>query len=434
MFTKYYKELKNNPFYKELEGEGIILFKGKTFKAVNTPLGYLTFEDSDKYIMIKDIQFDSPRGYYLLMEKLSIIFLHNPKDMMYQEHVYTYKTPRLFKVGTMPTGEHNLITDVAGVTVGHARVNNTGFTYISEANDDVFKKKCIGAMYCYNGFGKTMGSLQVKELGTIETPIVLTNTLDIPLAASCLIKDALKENPEIGTLTGTVNPIVGECNDGTLNSIRNRELTEADYEKARDSKSIFFDQGAVGAGSGMSCLGFKGGIGSASRTFAVDNRIYTLGVLVNSNFGGKSSLNILGKPYGEELDMKPYMDKGSIMVVVATDLPVSSRQLERIIKRAEIGIGRTGSYAGNGSGDVMIGFTTANRIDHYNKAFTNFTFISDNVIDSAFRACADATEEAVLNSLMYATDTVSENGVKKKESLFNKLEDFDEIMGEASYE
>ena len=328
---------------------------------------------------------------------------------------------RLIKIGLIPTGKLNNICDVEGVMVGHSTINNetnkTGITTILPHSGNLFTNKVVGASYVYNGFGKSIGLVQVDELGIIETPIVLTNTLSVGRVSDTLITYMLKDNPEIGRSTSTINPLVLECNDGSINDIQNRVLTESNLFESIKNATKEFEQGGVGAGTGMKCHGFKGGIGSSSRVLEIDNEKYTVGVLVNSNFGSSngSDLVINGKHMGtliKDYNNKQEEDKGSIIVVVATDIPLDSRQLKRVAKRAELGIARTGSYAGNGSGDIMIAFSTKNIVEHNpNKAISSVLRFNDNYINKVFKAVVDATEEAVLNSMLYAKETKSYNNV-----------------------
>ena len=243
----------------------------------------------------------------------------------------------------------------------------------------------------------------------------------------------LKDNPEIGVTTSTVNPLVLECNDGTINQTQNRVITDEDVFNAINNAKSDFEQGSVGAGTGMRCQGFKSGIGSSSRIVKIKEKEYVLGVLVNSNFGrsnGKDlifkgrSLGALIKDYNLEMEK----DKGSIIVVIATNAPLDNRQLKRIAARAIIGIGKTGSYGGNGSGDVFVAFSTTNNVKHYNeKVEEQVLRISDNFIDVFFDAVIDATEEAVLNSLLYSKGMQSYNG-KQFKSLMEYKDLFEDLL------
>jgi len=324
------------------------------------------------------------------------------------------------EIGTLKTGELNAITDVAGVTVGQVTLSGgnmqTGVTAIKPHQGDLFHEKLIASSHVINGFGKTMGTIQLAELGVLETPIVLTNTLNVGTAANAVIEYMLEKNEDIGRTTGTVNPIVGECNDMFLNDVRGRFVKEEHVRRALDETGEEFEEGAVGAGRGMLCYSLKGGIGSASRMIELTNARYTIGVLVLSNFGMLSDLTVGGKPIGKKLKIQilqslDEQDKGSVMIVVATDLPVSERQLNRILKRSVTGLSRTGSIITNGSGEIVLGFSTANKIPH-NKPSQALTIetIHEEDIDEAFRAVGEATEEAVLNSLITAEAVVGRDG------------------------
>lgn len=324
------------------------------------------------------------------------------------------------EIGRFKTGPRNAITDVEGVTVGHVTLSEgtsqTGVTAILPHQGNVFKEKLIASSHVINGFGKTMGTIQMKELGTLETPILLTNTLAVGVAADTLVDYMLEQNPEIGRTTGTVNPIIGECNDMFLNDIRAKFVKREHVFEALENTSSEFEEGAVGAGTGMLCYSLKGGIGSASRMMELGHGNYTLGVLVLSNFGILSDLLVKGKAVGQELKealLGPYKeeDKGSIMIIVATDLPVSERQLNRILKRSVAGLSRTGSIITNGSGEIVIGFSTATRIPHEKpEQPLVISQIHEEDLDIAFRAIGEATEEAVLNSLVTAEAVKGRDG------------------------
>lgn len=316
-------------------------------------------------------------------------------------------------IGTLKKGKKNLITDVQGVKVGHVTLNDgdikTGVTAILPHEGNVFKEKVMAASYVLNGFGKSMGLLQIDELGSIETPIIMTNTLSIGVAATGLIKYMLKQNDDIGIKTGTVNCVVTECNDGQLNDIRGLHVKEEHIFEAIGNAAEDFQEGAIGSGTGMSCLGVKGGIGSSSRIVELDNKEYVIGAIVMSNFGNKGDLIISGQNIGkkiEEIDLKE-KEKGSIIIVIATDIPLNERQLKRVAKRSSIGIARTGSHMGNGSGDICLAFTTANKLKHYSDVdIIDTKMIYDNNIDIVFRGAIEAVEEAVISSLYHADTTI----------------------------
>ncbi len=322
-------------------------------------------------------------------------------------------------IGRMLPGKLNSITDVDGIKVGHITLNSgeikTGVTALLPHSGNLFKEKVMASSYVINGFGKSMGLIQIDELGTIESPIVLTNTLSIGTAFDGVLDYILEENQDIGTTTGTINPIVCECNDGYLNSIRKRVVEKSHVLEAIKKADVEFEEGSVGAGTGMCCLGVKGGIGTASRVIPLDNKKYILGSLVLSNFGIGEELLINGIKAGEKIKSllskrSEEGDKGSIIMIIATDIPLSERQLKRVCKRAVVGLSRTGSFIGNGSGDIVIGFSTANKVSHYEEnAICDMKILSDNKIDLVFNAAAESIEEAILNSLICADTTLGRN-------------------------
>lgn len=315
--------------------------------------------------------------------------------------------------GVMPRGARNLISDVPGVTVGHSTIhkedNHTGVTVILPCGDNIFKNKRIGAAYVHNGYGKTLGTIQMQELGTLETPIALTNTLNVGSVHDALVEYTLTRCKQEGTVCVSVNAVVGECNDSSLNDIARRVVTAAHVEAAIQAARPDFEEGSIGAGTGTLCYGFKGGIGSASRILEIGGRQFTLGVLVQSNYGSTADFVVNGRPVGREVlermkekDFTPaQIDKGSIMVVLATDLPVTSRQLQRIARRAGAGLARTGSFIGHGSGEIMLAFSTAPALSG-DEAFESRLQVREELLDTAFRAAAEATNEAVLSSMLHA--------------------------------
>ena len=331
-------------------------------------------------------------------------------------------------IGQLPTGKLNSLGDVKGVKVGHVTLSDgpmkTGVTAIIPHGGNIFKEKLIAQSHVINGFGKTIGTIQIEELGTLETPIILTNTLSVGVCAQGLVDYMLKQNPDIGRDTGTVNPVVAECNDMYLNDIRAGYVKKEHVTQALEDATEEFEEGAVGAGTGMSCFGLKGGIGSSSRIIEYPHGSYTIGVLVLSNFGKTEDFLLNGVRIGPDIKAKiaheAIEDKGSIIFIVATDLPLSERQLKRVIKRTSAGLARTGSYYGNGSGDVVIGFSTYRKIPHENKGLINQVTIHEDHIDKAFQAVTEAAEEAILNS-MVAADTVEGRGGHLRYSLRNFL-------------
>lgn len=343
------------------------------------------------------------------------------------------KLPKRFvEIGDLKVGKNNNICDVPGVLVGHYSLNNeehnTGITAVLPHGENLFKNKVQAASFAYNGFGKSIGLLQIDELGTIETPILLTNTLNVGKVCDALVDFSLKNNPEICVTTGTVNPVVMECNDSRLNNIREIVLGKEEVTSAITSAKNNFSQGGVGAGSGMVCHGLKGGIGSSSRIVEIDNQEYHLGVLVNSNFGSSNSRGLIfkGRNIGEEIySMNKSvgdLDKGSIIIIIATDIPLDNRQLKRVAKRAALGLARTGSFAGNGSGDVFLAFTTANTEAHFSKeSFKKIELLRDDCLEKVFKATVFATEEAILNSLLYSKSLKGYRGEVKSISEYKNL-------------
>lgn len=313
------------------------------------------------------------------------------------------KRPRAAEIGlpagTLQRGPLDAITDVAGVLVGHATVVRgdtvrTGVTIVLPHSGNLFLEKVPGAVFVGNGFGKLAGSTQVDELGEIETPIALTGTLNVPRVADGLLDYmlGLKGNEQVRS----INPLVAETNDGYLNDIRGRHVGSAEVLQAIGSAhGGAVEEGAVGAGAGTVAFGFKGGIGTASRRTGN----FTVGVLVQSNFGG--TLVMSGAPVGRELRAGgPNSGNGSIVMIVATDAPVDARNLRRMAARTMFGLARTGSSGANGSGDYGIAFSTQRR---------PATLVSNDDMSSLFLATIEATEEAIYNSLLQAT-TVTGNG------------------------
>lgn len=319
--------------------------------------------------------------------------------------------------GAMVPGARNAITDVPGVRVGHVTRQapglNTGVTAIIPAPGNLFAQKLTAAVEVINGFGKSAGLMQLAELGTLETPILLTNTFGVGTCVNALIRAAIAENPQIGRQTSTVNAVVGECNDGGLSDIQALAVTEDDARAALAAAGPSVAEGSVGAGTGMSCFGFKGGIGTASRRVEVAGAARHLGVLVLANFGAAGDLVL---PDGRRPDPRQPVEaeKGSIIVVLATDVAVDQRQLARICRRAGAGIARLGAFWGHGSGDVVIGFTTANRVAHAPEAdLADMQRLADGRIDDLFRAATEATQEAILNALCEARAVTGPDGATR---------------------
>ena len=322
-------------------------------------------------------------------------------------------------IGNGKTGKLNKITDVPGVKVGHYtlsdEMHNTGITVIMPHSGNPYLNKCVAASYVINGYGKTMGLVQIEELGYIETPIFLTNTLNAGKVHDGVVSYMIDICMRDGVNLTSINPVVGEVNDYPLNNIQDRKLGENEVLAAINNASINFEEGDVGAGKGSICCRVKGGIGSASRLTLIDGKYYTIGVLVQTNFGGELviddvKVSSMIKSKTEKMDAS----KGSIMIVVATDLPVSELQLKRIIKRATVGLSRTGSTIGSDSGDVVIGFSTANQIvKNEDSSFRMVKVVDDSKLNYAFKQVADATEEAILNSLACAHTVKGYNGTTR---------------------
>lgn len=318
-------------------------------------------------------------------------------------------------VGGLPTGPRNAITDVAGVAVGHVTLDTpefkTGVTALLPCGENPFFHKLPAASFVLNGFGKTQGLVQVDELGTLETPIALTGTLNVGMVHHGLVSYMVERCAREGFDLRSVNPVVCECNDGTLSHIAARPVTEAHVLQAIARAGADFAQGDVGAGKGMICHGLKGGIGSASRLMELGGGTYTLGVLALTNHGRTADLAIQGRLVGpvllERMAEESGPDLGSCILILATDLPLDARQLGRVIRRLSVGLARLGSFIGQGSGEVFLGFSTANPFDPRDKSpLRSGTLFSDDALDLPFRAAAECAEEAVLNS-MFAAHTVT---------------------------
>lgn len=379
-----------------------------------------------------------------------------------------------------PTGSRDSITDVPGVLIGHVTLRRgvtrgtwdggrlaalegittadssvsgdepksaplcTGVTAVVPPGD-CFASKLPAASYVSNGFGKSVGLVQIDELGSLETPILMTNTLSVGACHEALVRDALAKHREIGMSTSTVNPVVLECNDGPINSIRELAVRPRHGLDALACAGVESAEGDVGAGAGMTCFDLKGGIGTASRMVRFEGRRFIIGVLSLVNFGSLPCLRVNGRQTGVELADRLYDsnlwdfqdsnrtrsrsgsaryrehdDTGSIVTVIATDLPADSRQLRRMAKRVTVGIARCGGYVGNGSGEIVVAFSTANRIDHWagerhdgrSHAMTDTTLrISDNAMDRCFRAVAAASEEAIISALLHAHSVRGRTGI-----------------------
>jgi D-aminopeptidase len=350
------------------------------------------------------------------------------------------KLPRVrdtgLALGALPPGALNAITDVPGILVGQETVlfgdgplqpgkgpARTGVTVILPHPGNCYLDRVPAAAFVFNGFGKCLGLEQLDELGLLETPIALTSTLSVPRVADGLITHAIRQNPGIGITLPTVNPFVGECSDAWLNDIQGRHAGERESLKAIDAAAAGpVAEGSVGAGVGMSAFGFKGGIGTASRRLPDDLGGWTIGVLVLANFGRRGQLVIDGVPVGRLLDARTAAnpERGSIMIVIGTDAPLLDRQLRRLARRAPLGMARTGSTGGHGSGDVAIAFSTAVSVRHpfaperltlaLESVAESGPGGASSVIDGLFAAVVEATEEAILNALFRAVSITGRDG------------------------
>jgi D-aminopeptidase len=353
----------------------------------------------------------------------SLSLLAQPVSNMTQQTQRPRARDLGIRVGVLSPGPINAITDVAGVTVGHTtllRGDNirTGVTAVLPHNGNLFREKVPGAVFVGNGFGKLAGSTQVNELGEIETPILLTSTLSVPRVADAVIDYmlALPGNEEVQS----INPLVAETNDGYLNDIRGRHITASDVIAAiKGAKGGAIEEGAVGAGTGTVAFGFKGGIGTSSRKLPSSLGGYTIGVLVQTNFGGVLTIN--GAPVGQELGRFYLKDElsqpatnspdGSVIIVIATDAPLDARNLRRLAARAMMGLARTGAAASNGSGDYSIAFSTSPDVrlrplnQNERNLPRNLKSLSNDAMSPLFLAVIEATEEAIYNSLFRAITT-----------------------------
>ncbi|MET3230019.1 UNVERIFIED_ORG: D-aminopeptidase [Burkholderia sp. 1263] len=360
-------------------------------------------------------------------------------------------------IGVLTSGPLGTIADVDGVTVGHRTLDEgavqTGVTVIRPHRDDPFLRKVPAAASVVNGFGKSIGLVQVEELGVLETPIALTNTFGVAALAQAQIRAAIKANPRIGREWPTVNPLVFECNDGYLNDIQALVVNERHFDDAFDAASTHVASGSVGAGRGMSCFDLKGGIGNASRVIEVAGQRYTVGALVLANFGRLPMLTIDGAALGRVLAeraakaadavdapgagcaantnaatapiAKP--EQGSIIMIVATDAPLDARQLKRLSLRAAAGLARTGSVYGHGSGDIALAFSTAYTVPHDADFVTLPPLLADACLDPLFQACADSVEQAIVDALWRATSVTGRDG-RKRLSLHDSVPDLAQLL------
>ncbi len=319
------------------------------------------------------------------------------------------------RIGTLPSGPLDLISDVAGVTVGHCTLAEgslqTGVTVVRPHGGDPYRDRVPAAAVVLNGFGKSIGLVQLDELGVLETPIALTNTYAVGAIAQAQIRTCVAANPQSGRRLATVNPLVFECNDGQLNDIQAMAVGEAQYCVAQQAAAPAFAQGAVGAGRGMSSFGVKGGIGSASR-LAGD---FTVGALVLANYGRPEQLVWAGRHLGAALAAKlatvQETEKGSIIMLLATDAPLDARQLRRLALRAGAGLARSGSVFGHGSGDIALAFSSAYTLPQDPvRPMPAVALLHDAKLDPLFQAAADATEQAIVHALWHAETVEGRDG------------------------
>lgn len=323
------------------------------------------------------------------------------------------------KIGELEKGKLNKITDVPGIRVGHCTIDNeeskTGVTVILPSENNIYTNKFVAASYILNGFGKSLGLVQVDELGNMESIIALTNTLNVGLVHDAVVDYMINECKKDSVKLESVNPLVLECNDGYLNNIQLRAVRKEHVFEAIESAEVDFEEGDIGAGKGMSCHNLKGGIGSASRIVKLSGKTYTIGVLVLSNHGRLQDLTIngdrIGRKISETINNQNTVDKGSIISIIATDIPLSSRQLRRVCKRAGVGLARLGSFIGHGSGEIMVAFSTGNIIqDNLEQDFADMRILKEDKLDIVFRAVAECEEEAVLNSMITSRKVIGVNG------------------------
>lgn len=339
------------------------------------------------------------------------------------------------RIGRFKRGKYNAITDVKGVKIGHIthikddiEIPETGekssvrsgLTAIIPCSGNIYKRRLVAGGFVLNGIGEITGLTQVREWGWIETPILLTNTMSIGAVHSGIVQHMIKSNSDLGVKSGVIIPVIGETDDSYLNEVRIPSVTERDVPKAiNGAQSGYVLQGSIGAGTGMSTLGFAGGIGTSSRVLSEKHGNYTIGVLVLSNFGNMINFRLNGYPLGEYLIKNKGYRKyspgsyGSIIVVVGTDAPFLSSQLSRIAKRAALGVGRAGSFAASTSGEIMIAFSTGNRVlreEIGKKKNLEINFISDSYTDPFYEAVIEATEEAILNSIFCSSGMKGRSG------------------------
>ncbi|KUZ99790.1 aminopeptidase [Burkholderia ubonensis] len=340
---------------------------------------------------------------------------------------------------TLPAGPRGTIADVPGVTVGHCTLDagavQTGVTVVKPHAGDVYRSKAPAGAAVINGFGKSVGLVQVDELGVLDTPIALTNTFGVGAVAHAQIRAAIAANPQVGRDWPTVNPLVFECNDGYLNDLHAFAVSASHYDDACRAATRDVGRGAVGAGRGMSCFDLKGGIGSASRIAAAAGRSYTVGALVLANFGRLPMLTLGGVPVGRIVTARAAAapaappEQGSIIMLLATDAPLDARQLARLARRAAAGLARTGSVYGHGSGDIALAFSTAYTIAHDAPFVTLPALLADSVLDPLFQAAAESVEHAIVDALLQAV-TVTGRDAHMRQALRDAVPELDRLLHE----
>ncbi|MBM7586581.1 D-aminopeptidase [Bacillus pakistanensis] len=347
----------------------------------------------------------------------------------------------LVKIGTLPKGQKNCLTDVEGIKIGHVTLEKsiseeekiqTGVTAILPHGGNLYREKVMASCFVINGYGKTTGLVQVGELGAIEAPIMLTNTFSVGNVWQGTLQYMMDHTEEIGDTSGSINIVVGECNDMYLHSARHFTV-EAHHaaEAIEKASSLPSDNGAIGAGTGTLCLGYKGGIGTSSRLIKYNDITFRIGALVQTNFGQKSENPYISETNKFSIEKLP---DGSIMIVLATDAPLSDRQLKRIAKRASVGLARAGSHIHHGSGDIVIAFSTANKIKHDDSDyFQDVRILREDhpIMNLLFQGVAEAVEEAIFYSMYFAKEVKGRMGRKvpsfKRESLFSSQSESDNI-------
>ncbi|KVD31553.1 P1 family peptidase [Burkholderia ubonensis] len=340
---------------------------------------------------------------------------------------------------TLPAGPRGTIADVPGVTVGHCTLDagavQTGVTVVKPHAGDVYRSKAPAGAAVINGFGKSVGLVQVDELGVLDTPIALTNTFGVGAVAHAQIRAAIAANPRIGRDWPTVNPLVFECNDGYLNDLHAFAVGASHYDDACRAATRDVVRGAVGAGRGMSCFDLKGGIGSASRIAAAAGRSYTVGALVLANFGRLPMLTLDGVPVGRIVTARAAAEQaappeqGSIIMLLATDAPLDARQLARFARRAAAGLARMGSVYGHGSGDIALAFSTAYTIAHDAQFVTLPALLADSVLDPLFQAAAESVEHAIVDALLQAVTVTGRDG-HVRQALRDAVPELDRLLNE----